>query len=67
MFKQSRVVIYVIKASTILKFIVIEGIVGTGAYYGIELSTSSAFIAFVGSIVVIEGIKWAGKFKLVKW
>lgn len=62
MFKQSQVVIYVIKASTILKFIVIEGIVGTGVYYGIELSTSSAFIAFVGSIVVIEGIKWAKKF-----
>jgi hypothetical protein len=55
--KHNKVVFYIIKGSTIIKFIIIDCITSTSLYYLIKLITSSILIGLVGSIVGIEGIK----------
>lgn len=61
--KQSKYVFYVIKGSTIKKFILLDLVTGTGIYYVLKILYSSMLIASVGSMVGTEGIK---KYKKIK-
>ncbi|QNF29779.1 MULTISPECIES: hypothetical protein [Metabacillus] len=60
--KQNQVVFYIIKGSTIKKFLILDCITGTSLYYAIKIISSSILIGIVGSIVGTEGIKRASWF-----
>ncbi|WP_376774435.1 hypothetical protein [Paenibacillus eucommiae] len=59
--KNSQMVVYFIKGSTIKKFVILDIIVGTGIYYVVKIICSSVLAASVGSIIGTEGIKRAPK------
>ncbi|UVI33246.1 hypothetical protein [Paenibacillus spongiae] len=64
--KNSQFVVYIIKGSTIKRFLILDLIVGTGIFYVVKFVLSSVLIASVGSIVGTEGIKRAPKI-IKKW
>lgn len=55
--KQSKIVFFVIKGSTIKKFILFDLVTGTGVYYALKAICSSVLISTVGSIIGTEGLK----------
>lgn len=55
--KQNQVVFYIIKGSTINKFLILDIITGTGIYYAFKIISSSVLVGILGSIVCTEGIK----------
>lgn len=52
-----RIVLLVIKRSSIQKFIVIDLILGTGLYYVAKIISSSAIVAAIGSMIGTEALK----------
>ncbi|WP_435922196.1 hypothetical protein [Paenibacillus sp. DYY-L-2] len=52
-----RIVLLVIKRSSIQKFIVIDLILGTGIYYVAKIISSSAIVATIGSMIGTEAVK----------
>ncbi|KGE16614.1 hypothetical protein [Paenibacillus wynnii] len=54
--KRSKIVFYVIKGSTIKKFLILDLVTGTGIYYALKLIYSSVLIATAGSVIGTEGI-----------
>ena len=54
---QNQVVFYTIEAAAIKKFLLLDVITGTGAYYAFKMISSSVLIGILGSIVCTEGIK----------
>lgn len=52
-----RIVLLVIKRSSIQKFIVIDLILGTGIFYVAKIISSSAIVATIGSMIGTEAIK----------
>ncbi|MEY9866451.1 hypothetical protein ABIE66_001830 [Peribacillus sp. B2I2] len=59
--KNNQIVIYIIKGSTIKKFLILDLIIGSGIFYVVKFISSSVIIASVSSFIGTEGIKKAPK------
>ncbi|MDM5358144.1 hypothetical protein ACDZ29_19510 [Peribacillus sp. RS7] len=59
--KNNQIVIYIIKGSTIKKFLILDLIIGSGIFYVVKYISSSVLIASVSSFIGTEGIKKAPK------
>lgn len=59
--KNSQIVIYVIKGSTIRRFVILDLIIGAGIFYVVKLVSLSVLAASVSSFMGTEGIKRATK------
>ncbi|MFD6209509.1 MULTISPECIES: hypothetical protein [unclassified Peribacillus] len=59
--KNNSIVFYVIKGSTIKKFLILDLVVGTGIYFAVKFISSSLLMASLASIIGTEGIKKAPK------
>lgn len=57
MYKQEQVFFYSIQGSTIKKFIIVDCLTATLAYYAIAIPTSSMLMGIIASVVFTEGIK----------
>ncbi|MCQ6563208.1 hypothetical protein NNL21_31535 [Paenibacillus mendelii] len=57
--KDNQFVVYIIKGSTIRRFLILDLILGTGIYYVVKFIFASVLIASAGSIVGTEGVKRA--------
>ncbi|CAI6034691.1 hypothetical protein [Cohnella sp. JJ-181] len=55
--KEPKLYVFIIKGSTVKKFILIDILLGTGFYYAIKLVYASAIVATAGSVIGTEGIK----------
>ncbi|MDQ0225878.1 hypothetical protein [Metabacillus niabensis] len=54
---QNKILFYTIKGSSIKQFFIIDLVVGTGIYYGVETFSSNVVIAIIGCVIGTEGIK----------
>nr|WP_228467359.1 hypothetical protein [Brevibacillus sp. JNUCC-41] len=54
-------VIYVVKGSTIKRFLILDLIIGSGIFYVVKFISSSLLIASASSLIGTEGIKKAPK------
>ncbi|PEY39481.1 hypothetical protein CN354_08755 [Bacillus cereus] len=61
--KNDQIIIYIIKGSTIKKFLLLDLVTGTGIYHVVKFISSSVLIAFIGSIMGTEIIKKIPKFQ----
>ncbi|PFE01255.1 hypothetical protein COE15_18515 [Bacillus cereus] len=61
--KNAQIVIHIIKGSTIKRFLILDLVTGTGIFYIVKFISSSALIAFIGSLMGTESIKKIPKFK----
>lgn len=59
--KKNEIVIYVIRGSTIKKFVILDILVGSGIFYVVKFIFASFLIASAGSFLGTEGIKRAPK------
>ncbi|PHD75920.1 hypothetical protein COF64_10960 [Bacillus sp. AFS043905] len=59
--KNDQFVIYIIKGSTIKRFLILDLIIGSGIFYVVKFISSSILIASASSFVGTEGIKKAPK------
>lgn len=59
--KNNQIVIYIIKGSTIKRFLILDLIIGSGIFYVVKFISSSILIASVSSFIGTEGIKKAPK------
>lgn len=57
--KQDQFVFYSVKVPKMRELIIIDGIIGTGLYYAIQIYTSSKVLGIIASIVGVTGIKQA--------
>ena len=61
--KQNQFVVYIIKGSTIKKFLILDLATGSIIYWMVKIIYSSMLLASVGSIIGTEGIKMISKFQ----
>ncbi|MGE6613170.1 hypothetical protein ACQKFG_22095 [Peribacillus sp. NPDC076916] len=59
--KNNQIVIYVVKGSTIKRFLILDLIIGSGIFYVVKFISSSLLIASASSFIGTEGIKKAPK------
>ncbi|MDO7486889.1 hypothetical protein Q5O89_15890 [Peribacillus frigoritolerans] len=59
--QNDQIVIYIIKGSTIKRFLILDLIIGSGIFYVVKFISSSIIIASASSFIGTEGIKKAPK------
>ncbi|QMV44800.1 hypothetical protein FPL14_29300 [Cohnella cholangitidis] len=56
-YKKRKVVLFIIKGTSIQKFVLIDLMLGTGLYYVVKIIYSSVIVATIGSLIGTEGVK----------